>query len=501
MRASSTCAKQLISLAEFPYVSANVVDADGNTPDEWSPSHVFKFPHGVKVGIVGFSNDDLPTLINPAGLDPFHVSNSTAAVNAEAAKLAKKTDAIVAIGHLGADFGTVTNPTGPAVALADAVGENVDAVIADHTNFQVLTTRPNGVLLTENLSKGVRFTRVRLVIGPGKEGVVYKTADFHKPWTIGVTPDAAIQAKIDRLNGQLAPILGVVIGESNKVITRADQCGRADGRLCESFVGNTLTDALLSKYDTDFALTNSGGLRAALTCPAAGGAGAGFCPDGSTGPPFPITLGAVYGVLPFGNFSVTLRAERSGAEDDVGARCFRHAVRGRALPAGRGALLHLRHRSAGRQSGHGCREGEPRRFVHGNPGRPDRRVDVLARQQRLHAQRRRRVPELQGPVRVGGHPPRGRSRGLRGCRLAPEPGRAGVPERPDQLRGQQRRDRAELPDPHALSVGRYSESGARRVRRAPAPSPASASRLTATTPAISQGLTSRLAACSCGGGT
>ena len=293
-------------------MSANVVDADGNTPAEWSPSHVFKFPHGVKVGIVGFSNDDLPTLINPAGLDPFHVSNSAAAVNAEAAKLAGKTDAIVAIGHLGADFGTVTNPTGPAVALADAVGENVDAVIADHTNFQVLTTRPNGVLLTENLSKGVRFTRVRLVIGPGKEGVVYKTADFHKPWTIGVTPDAAIQAKIDALNAELAPILGVVIGESNKVITRADQCGRADGRLCESFVGDTLTDALLSKYDTDFAITNSGGLRAALTCPAAGGPGAGFCPAGSTGPPFPITLGAVYGVLPFGNFSVTL--ELSGAE-------------------------------------------------------------------------------------------------------------------------------------------------------------------------------------------
>ena len=190
--------------------------------------------------------------------------------------------------------------------LADAVGNHVDAVIGDHTNFQVLATRSNGVLTTENLSKGVRFTRVRLVIGPGKEGVVYKTADFHKPWTIGVTPDAAIQEKIDALNRDLAPILGVVSGQSTKEILRADQCGRIDGRLCESFVGNTVTDALRTNNGTQFAITNSGGLRAALTCPAAGGPGAGFCPAGSTGPPFQITLGAIYGVLPFGNFSVTL---------------------------------------------------------------------------------------------------------------------------------------------------------------------------------------------------
>ncbi len=56
------------------------------------------------------------------------------------------------------------------------------------------------MLVTENLSKGVRFTRVRLVVDTSTKAVVYKTADFHKPWTIGVTPDPAIQARIDELN-------------------------------------------------------------------------------------------------------------------------------------------------------------------------------------------------------------------------------------------------------------------------------------------------------------
>ena len=36
--------------------------------------------------------------------------------------------------------------------------------------------------------------------------MVYKTADFHKPWAIGVTADPAIQALIDELNTQLGPI-------------------------------------------------------------------------------------------------------------------------------------------------------------------------------------------------------------------------------------------------------------------------------------------------------
>ena len=100
---------------------------------------------------------------------------------------AKKTDVIVALGHEGATAGTVTDPTGPLIDLADGVS-NVDAVIGDHNDLQVLAMRPNGVLVTENRSKGLRFTRIRLVVGNGKDGVVYKTADYHKPWDIGLTP-------------------------------------------------------------------------------------------------------------------------------------------------------------------------------------------------------------------------------------------------------------------------------------------------------------------------
>ena len=264
---------------------------------------------GVKIGIVGFTNDDLPELTSPGALTPFHVANSLAAVNAEAAKLkAKGINTIVAIGHLGATAGTLTNPTGPLLDLADNV-TNVDAVIGDHTDFQVVSTRSNGVLVTENRSKGIRFTRVRLIVDTSSKKVVYKTADYHKPWDIGVTPDAAIQSRIDELNAQLAPILGTVIGSSTRFIPRSDACGNSAGRTCESLVGNVTTDAMRTTYGVDFAVTNSGGLRDALTCPTTDNP-SDFCPP-YTPPPYLISRGQVLTVLPFGNVVTTLTVNGS----------------------------------------------------------------------------------------------------------------------------------------------------------------------------------------------
>jgi len=313
---------ELVPLSNHPFVSANIVDANGKTPKEWQPSHTFKFPGGVEVAFVGFTNDDILSLTRPGALDPFHVTDSAAAVNAEAAKVAKKADAVIAMGHLGATEGTLIDPAGPLVDFANSLS-NVDVVVGDHSDQQVLASTSSGILVTENRSKGLRFTRIRIVIGDGKDGVVYKTADYHKPWDIGVTPDPAIQAKIDDLNAQLAPIFNTVVGKSTVVVPRADACtgatGRTDGRACESLIGDLVTDAIRSAYATDFALTNSGGLRADLTCPIGGSDPnvTDFCPasvypvpdvDGN----YVITRGQILGVLPFGNVSATMTI--NGAE-------------------------------------------------------------------------------------------------------------------------------------------------------------------------------------------
>lgn len=302
-------------LADFPFLSANVVDAAGRTPAAWSPSKFFRFGGDLDLALIGFTNDDLPTLTRPGSLGRFHIANSTDSVNAEITKYLDRhgkrarAEVIVAMGHLGATSGSLVAPTGPVVDLADAT-PGLDAVLGDHTDQQALSFRPNGVLLTENRSKGLRFTRVRLVADTDTNKVVYKTADFHRPWNIGVAPDPAIQARLDALQTELNPILGDTIATSGVAIPRSDNCGRADGRLCESKVGNVVTDAMRKTYLTDFAITNSGGLRADLTCPNPDLSGD-FCSPFMP-PPFPITRGQVLAVLPFGNIVVT--AAINGAE-------------------------------------------------------------------------------------------------------------------------------------------------------------------------------------------
>jgi len=294
----------LLPLAKFPYLSANLVDADGKPPADWSPSKVFDFGNGLRLGLIGFSNPDIPQLVSPGNLGSFQVVDPAGAVNAESSRLkAEGATWIVALGHMGATPGPLTEPSGPLIELADKL-TNVNAVIGDHTDLQVLTTRPNGVLVFENRSKGIRFTRLRLVRND-LDGTLYLTADFHKPWNLGVTPDPDIQARLDALNQELAPTLNTVIGQSSVIVPRADACGNEAGRTCESLVGDVVADAQRAAYGVQFAVLNSGSLRADLTCPLTDNP-TDFCAPNSAAP-YPITRGQVLSVLPFSNVVVTVQ--------------------------------------------------------------------------------------------------------------------------------------------------------------------------------------------------
>jgi 2',3'-cyclic-nucleotide 2'-phosphodiesterase (5'-nucleotidase family)/predicted AlkP superfamily phosphohydrolase/phosphomutase len=312
-RGSAYLRNVLIPLATFPYLSVNAVFSTTNQfPAEWKPSQVFSFD-GFKLGVIGYTLPELASLIFPGNLDPFKITDPAATINAEAAKLRSqsKVNAVIAFGHMGGDGTDILNPlpSSPAIQLANQL-TGVDALFGGHTHSEYIDYLDNGMLFTEAPNATLRFNRVRLVVDTNTKSVIYKTADFHKPWDISVTPDPDIQALINDLNAQLAPIFNTVIGNSTRFVPRADACGRADGRLCESLIGDVTTDALRTTYNTDFAITNSGGLRADLTCPTTDISGD-FCGP-YTPPPYPISRGQVLAVLPFGNVVFTVSI--NGAE-------------------------------------------------------------------------------------------------------------------------------------------------------------------------------------------
>src|ERR687895_728203 len=295
--------QRMVDLADFDFLSANLKNLDENLTgvDKMTLYNV----GGIKVAVIGITNEEAPTLVSPGALGTMEITDSVAAANRTAA-VARRAGAqvVVILTHKGIR-GTDADGAafGELVDFANGVDPKlIDVIVGDHTNFTYSGIHQGKILAVENLSKGVQFAKVKLTVDR-EWGVRDKSVAFQTPTNAGVTPDPSIQSFIDELDARLRPILGTKIGESTRAIPRSDQCGRSDGRLCESLVGNVVTDALRTTYGTDFAITNSGGLRAEMTCPGAGVAG--FCPDGITPPPFPITRGSVLGVLPFSNVSVT----------------------------------------------------------------------------------------------------------------------------------------------------------------------------------------------------
>jgi 2',3'-cyclic-nucleotide 2'-phosphodiesterase (5'-nucleotidase family) len=297
-----------VDLADFPFVSANLRNLEDNLSgvERW---HMFEVG-GLDIAVIGITNEEAPTLVSPGAFGSIEITDSVQAAN-RAAREARTAgaDVVIVLTHKGIrGFNADGSAFGELIDLANSVSAGqIDLIVGDHTDFTYSGVHQDRVLAVENRSKGIQFAQILLEVD-GKGKVVSKSVTFHTPTAAAVTPDPAIQAYIDDLTAQLTPILGTVIGSSTRTILRSDSCGRADGRLCESLVGNVVTDAMRTMYGTDFAITNSGGLRAALTCPDAGPSG--FC-SAST-PALSITRGSVLGVLPFGNVTTTVTL--TGAE-------------------------------------------------------------------------------------------------------------------------------------------------------------------------------------------
>ena len=154
---------------------------------------------------------------------------------------------------------------------------------------------------------------MRLVVGPGKDGVVYKTADFHKPWTIGLTPDPAIQAKINELNAAA----GADPRTSDRDIDQGDpacrpmrQGRRSPLRIARRRPGHGRDAHDLRVHRRGIRDHQLGWPARGPDVSESGHLRGDFCPS-YTPPPFPITRGQSLAVLPFGNIAVTVRSPES----------------------------------------------------------------------------------------------------------------------------------------------------------------------------------------------
>ncbi len=292
----------------FSYVSSNLSHLRDNLKG------VRKFQifdvGGIKVGVVGVTNPEAPTLVFPGNFGTMAPQNPyKKALRALQKARENGAQVVIAITHMGVEgYDVNSDPIGPLVDFANNV-QGFDVIFGDHTDVQYSGVI-NGQLVVENRSKGLTYARTQVRYNANAGKVVDASSEFVTPLASKIAPDLTIEDMLKPYRDQLGPIFNTEIGQSSLAILRSDKCGFSTGRTCESAIGNLITDAMRNTYGVDFAVTNSGGIRDYLTCPTTD-LPLDYCPS-FIPPPFPITRGQAQAVLPFGNVVVTL--EVNGAE-------------------------------------------------------------------------------------------------------------------------------------------------------------------------------------------
>jgi 5'-nucleotidase len=332
-------AQQMIDLAGAPtdadhpgspfrYVAANLSNLSANLTGVESIIHYNV--GGVKVGVIGITNEEAPGLVSPGAFGTMTVTDGVAAANKFAAK-AKQAGAnvVVILTHKGLrGFDVDGNPFGELVDFAEAVDSDlVDVIIGDHTDIQYSGTI-NGILVHENKSKGATYAKTLLNVQPGRGGdVLSKSVSFVVPTAPARTSTQLVNAECPTGTGtpdrycdeaileMLSPYrtdLAVILDEKVATATATFPRGGTPAieRSGEVAIGNLTAEGMRWFQGSDFAIMNGGGIRSAM--PSA------YVPlDGTlvrppAAAPWDLVLGDVYSVLPFTN--TVLRRTVTGAQ-------------------------------------------------------------------------------------------------------------------------------------------------------------------------------------------
>lgn len=284
--------------AKFPYLASNITFTETGLPA--TLPFTIKSVGGVKIGIIGATLKDLPTIVSPDGIQGLSFGDEAAAINRSSTLLQRLgVKAQVVVIHQGDSTVGANGPNdcnlaanGPLSAINAAVSANVDAIISGHTHTQYNCELPDprGQLRTviQSLSFGRLLSVLDLKINT-KSGDVQRDASTatNEIVTRTVTPDPAVQAIVTEAVTKSAPIGNRQVGTITANIVRA---AAPSG---ESPLGNLIADSQLAATTSagaQIALMNPGGVRADLT----------FAPDGV------VTYSEAFTVQPFSNILQTL---------------------------------------------------------------------------------------------------------------------------------------------------------------------------------------------------
>ena len=298
----NSCALHPFKGADFPYLAANVKYAGTN--DTILPAYTVKNVRGAKIGFIGMTLKDTPSIVTAAGVAGLEFTDEVATANALVPVLRKQgVNAIVVLIHQGGvpgqetwfgpdnkpytvnpsydaacDNGSQLAPDSPIIPIAKGLDSAIDMVVSGHTHAPYVCDikDPAGQdrLVTSASSFGRLITETNLKYDRRTQDIVRASVEGSNLLvTRNVAKDPAQTKIIADYGKAIAPIASKVIGHINADVTRA---GNPAG---ESALGDLIADAQLNDASVVggfakpvVAFMNPGGIRADLTAGAPSGA-------------------------------------------------------------------------------------------------------------------------------------------------------------------------------------------------------------------------------------
>ncbi len=328
------CQLERFAGARFAYLAASTLTASGAPLFPASAIRTFGTgARAVRVGVIGLTLKDTPTLVNPAGIADLTFADEADTINAEVPRLkAQGADAVVVLIHQGGKTSGAADPNGCAgldggiLPILRRLAPGVDVVVSGHTHADYVCEWPAAdparpVLLTSAGQYGKELTEITLFVDPAHHRVITRSARNlivqSQPFTSAKGPVA-----LSPLADQYAPRTDIAayvqryVDAANAFATRpvgqlSGPAGKGEGA-AGGPLGNLIADAQL-------AATRAAGAQIALMNPFGIRAGLVPAPDGT------VTFGDIYLVQPFGNALVTetltgaeIKAALEQGFDDVG---------------------------------------------------------------------------------------------------------------------------------------------------------------------------------------
>jgi 5'-nucleotidase len=274
---------------------------------------------GVKIGVVGSNTPETIDQVFPGNLDYTDASGAkkTITINAGVAGINK---AIVDAKAAGADIvlaiihqGWQENADGTAKGVLNSMASEIKgaaAIYGGHSHQTFASVIPGNVrvapvVIGQTRNAGVEYTRTQICIKSGKvvgQSIEHVLKSASATINTGVvstvtTQDVAAAALVKKYKDQLTAKLDVKIGQVSGLFPRGGT--PAVERSGETPMGNYIADLMRTKYKTDFAIQNGGGIRDTFPAKTYIPANTSLIRTGSG--PLDVTLGDALTVYPFGN--------------------------------------------------------------------------------------------------------------------------------------------------------------------------------------------------------